>query len=278
MTHYIITQTTDESTIMGLMQNVQATMAPTDFQPLGATIYDDNQELIAGVYGFLSPHWLYVDTLWVAENCRGQKWGQRLMVALEQSALQQNIKQAFLGTADFQARGFYEKLGYDVVATYQQFGDHSNFIMTKQLDLVTSPAEAFEIQIPIADEEVEAVQAKLHAFNTAHMGEFTPQPVFLVAHDADQNLVGGLQAVLLPYDMQIGAVWLAEDHPSNLLNDLLQEVETIAQQQDIHHLIYRSDNPSLVKQFEEHQFIATGAIAQFPNETPTVIFEKHLSS
>ena len=275
MTAYQIQLATDEASIMAFMEKAQANMTPPDFKPLGAFIYNDNAELIAGVYGFLTPVWLYVDTLWVDETQRGQKWGRRLMDALEQAALDQGVTQAFLGTADFQAREFYEKSDYEVTASYRQLGTHTNYIMEKQLTVSANLDTSIQVDNPPTDEAVEALQTKLHEFNTAHVGESQPESLFIVAHDDVNEVVGGVQLSVMPYDAYVGLVWIDENlKDSSLVQDLVTQVEDVVREREVSHFIYRSDDTYLVEQFKAHGYAEVGLVNQFPHDKATVMLEK----
>ena len=52
--------------------------------------------------------------VWIDEAWRGQGLGQQLMKRMEAEARERGATWARVTTFDFQARGFYEKLGYQV--------------------------------------------------------------------------------------------------------------------------------------------------------------------
>ncbi len=60
---------------------------------------------------------MYIDLLVVDDNYRGYGIGSKLMRLIEVEARERNLVYIDLGTAEFQAKGFYEKLGYEVVVT-----------------------------------------------------------------------------------------------------------------------------------------------------------------
>ncbi|HEY9067114.1 MAG TPA: GNAT family N-acetyltransferase [Burkholderiaceae bacterium] len=59
--------------------------------------------------------------LWVAESYRGQGVGSELLRAFERRAVERGCRQAYLDTFSFQARPFYEALGYKVVLEISGF-------------------------------------------------------------------------------------------------------------------------------------------------------------
>ena len=75
-----------------------------------------------------------VDGLWVAEDVRGRGLGRRLLFAAEAAAIKRGSRGAWLGTFDFQSRGFYERLGYTVFAALADFPDgHTHYHLWKSL-------------------------------------------------------------------------------------------------------------------------------------------------
>jgi ribosomal protein S18 acetylase RimI-like enzyme len=69
-----------------------------------------------GVWGYTAYGWLFIQLLVVPEGSRGSGLGKQLMALAEATAIERNCHDAWLDTHEFQAKGFYEKLGY------QQFG------------------------------------------------------------------------------------------------------------------------------------------------------------
>lgn len=53
-----------------------------------------------------------VQYLWVSEAYRKSGLGRKLMQKAENEALKRGCHQAYVDTFGFQAKGFYEKLGY----------------------------------------------------------------------------------------------------------------------------------------------------------------------
>jgi len=93
-------------------------------QPLGLKVIATNGELLAGLSGRTFGNWLMVDYLWVSENCRGQGYGKRLMQEAENLARSRGCRFVLLDTLDFQARPFYQQLGYQLVFVQQDYPLH----------------------------------------------------------------------------------------------------------------------------------------------------------
>lgn len=82
-----------------------------DTQPIGVFMRRDGR-VIAGADGRTQWSWLYVAHVWVDESLRGTGVGTRVLAAIEDAARARGCRAVFLDTLAFQAKPFYEKLGY----------------------------------------------------------------------------------------------------------------------------------------------------------------------
>ncbi|MCW1886845.1 GNAT family N-acetyltransferase [Luteolibacter flavescens] len=96
-------------------------MGPRDWEPVTLALEDESGEVIGGVYGATMWRWLMIDGLWVAESQRGNGLGRQLLLAAEELAISRGCIGSWLGTFDFQARGFYQAHGYEVFAELPGF-------------------------------------------------------------------------------------------------------------------------------------------------------------
>jgi N-acetylglutamate synthase-like GNAT family acetyltransferase len=106
-----------------------------DAQGFFAIDRDASGEIQGGVSGYTWGGCCHVVNLWVTEAQRGCGLGTALLAAAERHAKQQNCRVVFLSSHSFQAPDFYERQGYQRLATVQ--GDpphHSNVFLAKQLD------------------------------------------------------------------------------------------------------------------------------------------------
>ena len=83
-------------------------------EPVPLEIYtlDAAGHVVAGLVGKTIWGWLEIGVLWVEEQRRGQRLGSALIWQAEDEARQRGCSAARLSTFDFQAPGFYERLGY----------------------------------------------------------------------------------------------------------------------------------------------------------------------
>src|ERR1051326_710812 len=115
---------------------------PHEFRPLAVLVNDPEQDrLLAGLWGSTYWGWLYVELLFVSEAVRGQGFGTRLLRAAEAEAITRGCGAVWLDTFSFQARGFYERLGYSVFGTLEGYPPgHRRHYLYKRWDGSTAPA------------------------------------------------------------------------------------------------------------------------------------------
>lgn len=101
---------------------------------IGVFILDDSGNKIAGLTGSTVGKWLNIELLWVAETLRGKRFGSKLIKAAEEHAVAQGCRFARVDTFSFQARPFYEKLGYQLqMMLYNCPVEHERYFFTKPL-------------------------------------------------------------------------------------------------------------------------------------------------
>src|SRR5215831_3267740 len=93
--------------------NIAATRLP-DYYPVNFVLRGERGDVLGGLLGQLWGGWLQVTYLWVAEAARGAGHATRLMEEAETYARSRGAVGATLETYSFQARPFYERLGYEV--------------------------------------------------------------------------------------------------------------------------------------------------------------------
>ena len=100
------------------------------------TIFLRNAEgvVVGGVKGATSRGWLHVGLLVVREEARRHGWGRRLLAAAEDEAWLRGCRNVYLDTFSYQARPFYEKQGYVVFGTLDDYdGGHQLYFLRKRL-------------------------------------------------------------------------------------------------------------------------------------------------
>ena len=105
-----------------------------DTQPVAVLLNDNKGRTIGGLWGQTSLRWLYVEFLVVPENLQGHDYGSALMDEAERIARERGCANAWLTTFSFQARGFYEKRGYEPFGELDNSpGENIRFFLRKRL-------------------------------------------------------------------------------------------------------------------------------------------------
>ena len=101
---------------------------------LALILTDEDGEQVGGLWGRYTYDWLFIEYLAVPEPHRRGNYGTALMNQAEDAARGAGCIGIWLDTFQFQARGFYEKLGYEVFGTLddQPIGQQQ-FFMRKRL-------------------------------------------------------------------------------------------------------------------------------------------------
>lgn len=79
----------------------------------------ESDTFAGGVVGYITEDKLYVDLLVVVEGFKGRGVGSMLMDQIEDYAVKKGCIIFNLGTAEFQAKPFYEKRGYKMIMTLE---------------------------------------------------------------------------------------------------------------------------------------------------------------
>lgn len=106
------------------------------YQPFGVLLSDaPGGEITGGVTGYQLFDWLFIQYLAVPQSLQGQGVGKELMGRAEAWARERGLAGIWLDTFAFQAKPFYEKLGFTEFGTIENHprGSRRHF-MQKRLD------------------------------------------------------------------------------------------------------------------------------------------------
>lgn len=107
---------------------------PSQGRPLVIQVNDGTGAVIGGLWGYTAYGWLFTQLLVVPEQLRDQGLGTRLLQLAEEESLGRGCHGAWLDTFEFQARAFYERLGYVCFGELPDFpAGFSRFFMKKTL-------------------------------------------------------------------------------------------------------------------------------------------------
>lgn len=88
--------------------------ADINIKPLNVIVYDDQGNIQGGLLAHTWCGTLDIHYLWIEDVYRLHGTGRQLMLTAEDEARNRNCHMSVVDTMSFQARGFYEKLGYQV--------------------------------------------------------------------------------------------------------------------------------------------------------------------
>ncbi len=106
-----------------------------NYKPLAILIEDEGSGARqGGLWGESYYDWLLVKLFFIPEIWRGHGLGQRILGQAEEIARTRGCTGVWLDTFEFQARGFYERLGYVVFGTIEDYPKrYSRFFLKKRL-------------------------------------------------------------------------------------------------------------------------------------------------
>lgn len=104
------------------------------FRPIAVFLRDEAGEIAGGVWGQINWNWLSIGLVWLSEPLRGEGYGRRLIDEIERIGRERGCRYAHLDTFSYQARPFYERLGYEVFAELEDYPPrHRRYFMKKSL-------------------------------------------------------------------------------------------------------------------------------------------------
>lgn len=141
MKSYVIEESTREESDLidnGIVEynssKVPFTQEPS-FISINRMIKGPNGDIQAGINSVLYCwNCLYIDVLWVKEECRKEGYGSALLIEVEKIAKDKGCTLIHLDTFDFQAKEFYLKHGYEVFGVLEDCpADHQRYYLKKKI-------------------------------------------------------------------------------------------------------------------------------------------------
>jgi GNAT superfamily N-acetyltransferase len=97
-------------------------------------LLDEDENVRGGILGEICWNWLEIHTLMVDEDLRGLGYGTKLLVEMEQIAIESECDFIKVDTLSFQALDFYQSNDYVVYGTLDNVGrDFKHFYLKKDL-------------------------------------------------------------------------------------------------------------------------------------------------
>lgn len=98
----------------GIMEYAKQRKGHTRLEFFAFFIRDENNNILGGCNGTNLYGCLHIEQLWLTESLRGQGYGTKLMQAAEDFGRQYGCTFTTVNTMDWEALGFYKKLGYQI--------------------------------------------------------------------------------------------------------------------------------------------------------------------
>ena len=105
----------------GLLRFNESELGPSGMRGLSIVVRGPKGDVQAGLVGRTAWGWLFIETIWVGADLRGQGIGTALVGRAEMEARDRGCTDAWLDTFNPQARALYTRLGY---APFGQIDDY----------------------------------------------------------------------------------------------------------------------------------------------------------
>lgn len=110
-----------QAIVAPLVEYNESKAGPSGYRPLVIELRDGAGAVVGGLWGATGYGWLFTQLLAVPQPSRGQGLGRRILALAESEALKRGCHAAWLDTFEFQAKGFYERVGYSCFASLPDY-------------------------------------------------------------------------------------------------------------------------------------------------------------
>jgi GNAT superfamily N-acetyltransferase len=118
----------------GLTQHALPTTGARGFLPLAVFARDSDGRLVGGISALVNWNWLQIALVWISPELRHGGLGSQLLSRIESAGKERGCTNAHLDTFSYQARPFYERHGYELFATLDDYPTgHQRFYLRKNL-------------------------------------------------------------------------------------------------------------------------------------------------
>ena len=120
--------------IAPLIEYNESKAGPGHGRPIVVLLQSSTKDIVGGLWGATGFGWLSTQLLVVPADMRGHGIGTKIMQCAEQEATTRGCHGAWLDTFEFQARAFYERMGYECFGELANYpSGFSRFFMKKAL-------------------------------------------------------------------------------------------------------------------------------------------------
>lgn len=212
----------------------------------GLALKDGVGKVVGGISVCTILRVMHLDLLWVDGFYRGLGYGRDLVLAAEAIGSRRGCIASQTMSFSFQAPGFYQKIGYDVLGVYDGYPDGiTEYVLMKRLQPADRTGGGSPQPLPNRDgglldivgrlgrDDLEPVHAGLRAFVHDHIGDRAKATgIRLVFSDGTGKVIGGLLGYMTLENLVIEELWLEETYRGQGLGcELVLEAERIAVKQ-----------------------------------------------
>lgn len=120
--------------VVPLVAYNESKAGPGHGRPIVVLLRNGANEIVGGLWGHTGYGWLFTQLLVVPADMRGQGVGTEIMQCAENEAIARGCHGAWLDTFEFQARAFYERIGYQCFGELPDYPvGYSRFFLKKAL-------------------------------------------------------------------------------------------------------------------------------------------------
>jgi GNAT superfamily N-acetyltransferase len=118
----------------GLTEHALPTTGAPGFLPLAVFARNAEGRLVGGISAIVNWNWLHIALVWISPELRRGGLGSQLLSSIEHAGKERGCTNAHLDTFSYQARPFYERHGYELFATLDDYPTgHQRFYLRKKL-------------------------------------------------------------------------------------------------------------------------------------------------
>lgn len=133
----IVVEATPSKETLAVIDNgldvYNAQFSPVEFSEFATVLKTAGGAVKGGIYAQAWAGMLFIKWLWIDEAYRRGGNGRRLMAAAEDEGRRRGCTAVWLDTFEFQARPFYEKLGYSHFGTLDYPAGFKRYFLQKAL-------------------------------------------------------------------------------------------------------------------------------------------------
>jgi GNAT superfamily N-acetyltransferase len=132
----------------GLGQNILKNIGKVELgRPIKIFVRNEMDQVVGGLIALAFGGWVYISLLWMEESLRNLGYGTRLVRLCEEEAVHLGCEYAHVDTYSFEARPFYERLGYELFAALDDYPKgYCKYFLKKQLTNEQCPSKS-ELQV-----------------------------------------------------------------------------------------------------------------------------------